>query len=389
MVLPSSTVPEYQGPLNGITVVAVEQAVAAPLCTARLADAGARVIKVERAGGDFARAYDAAAGADSSYFAWINHGKESIVLDIKDDDDRALLLRMVASADVFVQNLAPGALSRLGLGADVLRQRWPRLITCDISGYGDDPALADKKAYDLLIQAESGIIAISGGPNEMGRIGISLCDIGAGVTAYAAILEALIQRSITGVGTALSVSLFDVAAEWMTVPLVQHLYGAGGPTRVGLRHPTIAPYGAYATAEGDLTLISIQNEREWHRLCSEVLDRPGLATDERFSSNNRRVANRHALEAEIGAVVVTMSRREFTKRLEAASVAYGSVNDLADVTRHPALRRRTITSSDGRRFEFPAHPVQREHRSARTSVPAIGLNSESLRIEFAGRRWSD
>ncbi len=378
-----STAPGHGGPLQGINVVAVEQAVAAPLCTARLADAGARVIKVERSGGDFARAYDSAVGADSSYFAWINHGKESIVLDIKDEEDRALLLRMIEAADVFVQNLAPRALDRLSLGSGALRERWPRLITCDISGYGDGPGLADKKAYDLLIQAESGIIAISGGPNELGRIGISLCDIGAGVTAYAAILEALIQRSVTGVGAALSVSLFDVAAEWMTVPLVQHRYGDGGPSRVGLRHPTIAPYGAYATADGALTLISIQNEREWHRLCAEVLRRPDLATDERYSSNNRRVANRDALEAELGAVVATMSRGEFVDRLAAASIAFGSVNDLEDVARHPALRHRTIVSSDGRRFDLPAHPGHRQQEEVPIAVPRLDQHGEALRAEFS------
>ncbi len=378
-----STAPGHGGPLQGINVVAVEQAVAAPLCTARLADAGARVIKVERSGGDFARAYDSAVGADSSYFAWINHGKESIVLDIKDEEDRALLLRMIEAADVFVQNLAPRALDRLSLGSGALRERWPRLITCDISGYGDGPGLADKKAYDLLIQAESGIIAISGGPNELGRIGISLCDIGAGVTAYAAILEALIQRSVTGVGAALSVSLFDVAAEWMTVPLVQHRYGDVGPSRVGLRHPTIAPYGAYATADGALTLISIQNEREWHRLCAEVLRRPDLPTDERFSSNDRRVVNRDALEAELGAVVATMSRGEFVDRLAAASIAFGSINDLEDVARHPALRHRTIVSSDGRRFDLPAHPGHRQQEELPIAVPRLDQHGEALRAEFS------
>ncbi len=379
---PSPTATDHRGPLHGITVVAVEQAVAAPLCTARLADAGARVIKVERSGGDFARGYDSAVGADSSYFAWINHGKESIVLDIKDDEDRAVLLRMIEAADVFVQNLAPGALGRLGLGSGALRERRPRLITCDISGYGDDPDLADKKAYDLLIQAESGIIAVSGGPNELGRIGISLCDIGAGVTAYAAILEALIQRSVTGVGAALSVSLFDVAAEWMTVPLVQHRYGDVGPSRVGLRHPTIAPYGAYATADGALTLISIQNEREWHRLCVEVLRRPDLATDERFSSNNQRVVNRDALESELGAVVATMSRHEFVERLAAASIAYGAVNELDEVVRHPALRHRTIVSSDGALLEFPAHPVHRQQEGVPMTVPTLDQHGETLRAEF-------
>ncbi|MED5394091.1 MAG: CaiB/BaiF CoA-transferase family protein, partial [Actinomycetota bacterium] len=261
-------------PLDGVVVVALEQAVAGPLCTARMVDAGARVIKVERPTGDFARGYDRAGLGDSSYFAWTNHGKESVVLDLKTDDDADLLRRVIRSADVFVQNLAPGAAARLGFGADELRDCNPTLITCDISGYGESEGLADKKAYDLLIQAESGLVGISGGVNELGRIGISIIDIGAGVTAYAAVLEALVARAVSGEGSALEISLFDVAAEWMTVPFAQHVYGDVGPSRVGLRHPTIAPYGAYRTLDEKLTLLAVQNEREWGRLCVDVLGRP-------------------------------------------------------------------------------------------------------------------
>lgn len=372
-------------PLAGTTVVAIEQAVAAPLCTARLVDGGARVIKVERAGGDFARGYDRAALGDSSYFAWTNHGKESVELNIKDPGDAALLHRILAGADVMVQNLSPGALERAGFGSDQLRELHPQLITCDISGYGESPTVADKKAYDLLVQAESGIVGISGGPGELGRIGVSLCDIGTGVTAYGAILEALIARSISGSGSGVRVSLFDVAAEWMTVPYAQHVHGDGGPTRVGLRHPTIAPYGAFETADGTLTLISIQNEREWHRLCDDVLGQPALATDTRFVSNPDRVANRTELEAALGAIISTMSRETFQHRLNAGSIAFGTVSSLDDLVAHPALRHRSIVSTRGSAVELPAHPVRWSAERAGTagSVPMLGEHTSAIRAEFS------
>ena len=228
-------------PLEGILVVAIEQAVAAPLCTARLADAGARVIKIERQDGDFARGYDTAAGGESSYFAWLNQGKESVVLNYQSAEGAKLLEALIAKADILVQNMSPGALDRAGFGSEMLRNRHPALITCDISGYGDQPELSSMKAYDLLVQAESGLVSISGGPNELGRIGVSICDIGAGMTAHAGILEALVKRSTTGLGSGVSTSLFAVAAEWMTVPLIHAEYGSGAPKRVGLNHPSIAP----------------------------------------------------------------------------------------------------------------------------------------------------
>lgn len=371
-----------RGPLDGVLVVAIEQAVAAPLCTVRLADAGARVIKVERPGGDFARGYDHAAGGDSSYFAWTNHGKQSVVLDFKAPDDAALLHRILARTDVFVQNLAPGALTRAGFDSDDLRRRYPRLITCDISGYGESPELATRKAYDLLIQAESGLVGISGGPGELGRIGVSLCDIGTGVTAQAAILEALIARSVAGHGTAIRLSLFDVAAEWMTVPFIQHLAGAS-PERVGLRHPSIAPYGAYATAEGALTLVSIQNEREWERLC-DVLGRPDLAGDARFVTNTRRVENRTELERVLDSLIGGLTRSELQQRLSQAAIAFGSVNSLADLVDHPALRRRTVVSSTGSTLGIPAHPVQSIATPIDSpAVPVLGADTDRIRAEFA------
>ena len=373
------------GPLDGMLVVALEQAVAAPLCTARLAEAGARVIKIERAEGDFARGYDRAGGGDSSYFVWLNQGKESLTLDLKSAADMALMRRLLARADVFVQNLAPGACARLGIGSAALREAHPRLVTCDISGYGEEEAVAHLKAYDFLIQGESGLVAVSGAPGEMGRIGVSACDIGAGMTAHAAVLEALMLRERTGTGSMVRVSLFDVAAEWMTVPLAHAEHGAGAPARQGLRHPSIAPYGGFVTAEGATTLISIQNEREWKRLCAEVLERPGLAADPRFISNNDRVANRPALEAEIGAALAGMEAEVFRARLAAASIAYGAVNEVADLARHPALRRRQVTASGGGALSLPAAPVRwpDRDRPAPGPAPRIGQQEAAIRAEFA------
>ncbi len=373
-------------PLDGLLVVAVEQAVAAPLATARLADAGARVIKIERADGDFARGYDTAAGGDSSYFAWANHGKESLAADLKDPGDAALVHRILASADVFVQNLAPGAAARAGFDPAELRAAHPRLITCDISGYGDDDAVRDKKAYDLLVQAESGLVAVSGPPGELGRIGVSVCDIGTGVTAHAAILEALVERSITGRGRGLAVSLFDVAAEWMTVPFAHHAAGTP-PTRVGLRHPSIAPYGAFETSDGHLTLISIQNEREWVRLCGDVLERSELATDPRFGDNDRRVDARAALDATLAEIIGRLDRPTFQARLSAASIAFGNVSSLDDLATHAALRRRSVRSSHGEIVSLPAHPVRHVDGlgtvEATRSVPAIDAQGAAIRAEFS------
>ncbi|MEM8708506.1 MAG: CaiB/BaiF CoA-transferase family protein [Actinomycetota bacterium] len=369
------------GPLEGILVVTVEQAVAAPLATQRMADAGARVIKIERPGGDFARGYDRAVHGDSSYFAWTNHGKESVVLDIGEPGDAAFLHRLISSADVFVQNLAPGALVRRGFGSAALREVSPRLITLDVSGYGEAPEVADKKAYDLLVQAESGIVGVSGPPGELGRVGVSICDIGTGITAYAAILEALVARATTGEGRALAVSLFDVAAEWMTVPLVQHELGDGGPERVGLRHPSIAPYGAFETADGALTLIAVQNEPEWRRLTGDVLGRSELADDERFIDNPARVANRHALEVDLGETIGHLDAATLRGRLDAAAIAWGAVSSLDDLVAHPALRRRSVVASSGEPAALPAHPVRPAPPDS-SSVPMLGAHTDAIRAEF-------
>ena len=370
-------------PLEGILVVAVEQAVAAPLCTARLVDAGARVINIERPGGDFARKYDTSGKGDSSYFVWINQGKESVVLDFKDPNDKQLLHAMIAKADVFIQNLAPGAIARAGFGLDALREMHPRLITCDISGYGDAPEVANMKAYDFLVQGESGLVSVSGGPNELGRIGVSVCDIGAGMTAHAGILEALLLRANTGKGSAVRTSLFDVAAEWMTVPLLHYEHGSGAPERQGLRHPSIAPYGAYRTVEGIDTILSIQNEREWARFCSEVLKNADLAVETEFSSNNIRVKNRDALDAKINAELSELSAEQFRQRLEAASIAFGGLNSVEDLSNHPALRRRSAFTSDGLPIQLPDSPINTSERPPR-AVPKLGNATDAVRAEFLG-----
>ncbi|HEX7968820.1 MAG TPA: CoA transferase, partial [Stellaceae bacterium] len=343
-------------PLDGTLVVALEQAVAAPLCSSRLADAGARVIKIERPEGDFARGYDRAALGQSSYFVWLNRGKESIVLDIKDAADRELLHRMIARADVFLQNLAPGAAARAGFDPAELRRRHKRLIACSITGYGNSGPYRDMKAYDLLIQAESGLAHLSGPPEAPGRVGVSVSDIAAGLGAYAAILEALFARERSGEGAVLSISLFDATAEWMAVPFLHHEYGGKAPERLGLKHPSIAPYGAFAAADGKEIVIAIQNEREWQRFCAAILERPELAADPRFSDNNRRVANRAALDALIAEVFARAPRAALGQRLDAADIAFGNLNTVADFARHPPLRL-LATPTPGGPVDVPAPPA--------------------------------
>lgn len=372
-------------PLEGLLVVSIEQALAAPLCTARLAEAGARVIKVERAEGDFARGYDKAAKGASSYFTWTNQNKESVVLNFREQDDAELLEQLLAKADVFIQNLAPGAMARAGFGAERLRRDYPRLITLDITGYGESDAVRHLKAYDFLIQAESGLTGISGGVNEMGRIGVSICDIGAGMTAHAAVLEALIKRERSGEGAALAISLFDVAADWMSVPLMHEEYGKGAPKRVGLKHPSMAPYGAFETSEGALTLISIQNDREWPRFCEIVLGDAAIAQDERFQSNNERVRHREELEQMITSVTRTIEQNEFKARLSEAGIAFGAVNSVAELGQHPALRRREVGTDNGTTVSIPAAPIRwlnTHDETEHSHAPATGADTDRVRQEF-------
>jgi crotonobetainyl-CoA:carnitine CoA-transferase CaiB-like acyl-CoA transferase len=371
-------------PLEGLLVVTLEQAVAAPYCSSRLADAGARVIKLERPEGDFARGYDKAANGMSSYFVWLNRGKESLVIDIKNPDDAALLHRLLAKADVFIQNLAPGATARAGFGSEDLRARHPRLITVDISGYGDQGEYAEMKAYDLLVQAESAIASITGHPAGPGRIGVSACDIACGMAAHAGVLEALIARGITGHGKGIKVSLFDGMADWMNVPLMFFEGTGRAPERMGLAHPSICPYGAFPTKDGALVLISIQNEREWKDFTARFMLDVSLQTRPGFETNVIRVANRAEVDAHIATVFATLTRDEAAQRLRAANTAYGFVNTVAEFARHPALRRHTVETPVGPIAIASPPAIFSDGPRTLGPVPAIGAHSTAIRREFAG-----
>ena len=369
-------IPMNSKPLDGILVVALEQAVAAPWCTSRLADAGARVIKIERPEGDFARGYDTAVHGESSYFVWINRGKESVALDLRQETDKAQLRELVAAADVFIQNLAPGACARLGFGSAKLRAEHPRLITCDISGYGESGPLHQLKAYDLLVQAESGLVAVSGAPGAWGRIGVSICDITAGMNALIGVQQALLQRERTGHGSGINVSLFDSAAELMAVPYLQARYGAGAPERVGLKHPSIAPYGAFTCSEGREVVLSIQNEREWLSFCKVVLDDESIATDPRFVGNRARTQNRAVLDETVQAVFVQLTYAQAVDRLTEAQTAYGAINSVYDLINHPQLRTREMKVG-GRSVQVPASPFVTEWDDPDfRPVPAINQHDE-------------
>ena len=369
--------------LEGILVVSLEQAVAAPLCTARLADAGARVIKVERPEGDFARGYDHVVNGESAYFVWLNRGKESVVADLKDPADLALIKAMIAQADVFVQNLAPGAVARLGLGVEQLRADHPRLICCSISGYGEAGPYRDAKAYDLLIQAEAGLAAITGSPEAPGRVGVSIADIACGTNAFAAILEALALRERTGVGSAISVSLFDSLAEWMAVPLLHNDYAGKAPARVGIAHPSIAPYGVYRVGDGSAIVLAVQNEREWARFCATVIERPDLAEDPRFNANAFRYAKRPELDAEIAKALADVDGPTLVARLEQAGLAFGRLNEVSGLSEHPQLRRVEVATPHGP-AHIPAPPAIRDGQHAQLGpVPALGDHTLALRAEFA------
>jgi crotonobetainyl-CoA:carnitine CoA-transferase CaiB-like acyl-CoA transferase len=374
-------------PLDGLLVVTLEQAVAAPYCSSRLADAGARVIKIERPEGDFARGYDRAAHGASSYFVWTNRGKESIALDLKAQADLNLLRRMIARADVFIQNLAPGATARMGLASDILRQQHPRLITCDISGYGESGTLHTMKAYDLLVQAESGLVAVSGAPGDgvesLGRIGVSVCDINAGLNALIGIQQALLQRARTGRGSGVTVSLFGSAAELMSVPYLQTRYGGQEPQRVGLRHPSIAPYGAFTCADGRDIVISIQNEREWVDFCREVLGEPDLPSDPRAVNNSARVANRPWLDGKVASLFASLPSADIVRRLDAAQTAYGNVNGVRDLIAHPQLRTHPMPVGPAE-ISVPASPwITDWEAQSFAPAPALDEHGQAIRREFS------
>jgi crotonobetainyl-CoA:carnitine CoA-transferase CaiB-like acyl-CoA transferase len=372
------------GALEGITVIALEQAVAAPLATSRLADAGARVIKLERPEGDFARGYDGYVHGQSSYFVWNNRGKESCVVDLKKPEDLALVEAMLASADVFVQNLAPGATDRLGIGSADLRRRFPRLIVCDIGGYAPGTPDQERKAYDLLVQAEAGLAGITGsaasGPT---RVGISICDVSTGQAAYAAILEALLRRGRTGEGSHLQLSLFDTIAEYLNVPYLASRYGGKEPARLGLAHPSIAPYGVFRAKDGDI-LISIQNEREWAVFCARVMGDAGLANDPRFNLNTLRVRNRAELDARVQQAFGSRTMEDLATLLDEVRIAYGRVSTMADLAAHRSAAMATVETPAGP-VELLAAPVLVDGaRPVLGRVPALGEHDAAIRAEFGG-----
>lgn len=333
-------------PLQGLKVVTIEQAVAAPFASSRLADAGAEVVKIERPEGDFARGYDTAAAGQSSYFVWLNRGKTSVICDLTTDAGKAALEAQIATADVVIQNLKNGALEKLGFGAGRLATDYPKLIICSISGYGETGPMADRKAYDLLVQAESGLCSITGGPSEPSRVGLSVVDIATGATAHAAILEALIQRGITGAGAQISVSMFDVIAEWLTVPLLNHESG-NSPSRLGMMHPSIAPYGVFTTKDGKQILLAVQSDREWRQLCREFLNDVSLGTQPKFATNVARVQNRDATDRMVADGFAAMTAEEATPVLLRAGLALANVNDMAGLAAHPHLRRVTLKTPKG------------------------------------------
>ena len=374
-------------PLDGITVVTLEHAIAAPFCTRQLADLGARVVKVERPGvGDFARAYDGRVRGLASHFVWSNRSKESLTLDVKHAEAPAILDRLLAKADVLVQNLAPGAAARLGLSYEALRGRHPRLIVCDISGYGADGPYRDKKAYDLLIQSESGFVSITGTPDEPAKAGCSIADIAAGMYAYSNILAALIERGRTGQGKGIDVSMLESMTEWMGYPLYYAFDGAEPPPRAGAAHATIYPYGPFPTGDGKTVMLGLQNEREWEVFCAKVLEQPGLATDPRFDSNARRTASRDELKRLIVAAFASLAAEEVVKRLDDAQIANARVNTMADVWEHPQLKARHRWVE----VPTPAGPVPAllppgapDAAHARMdAVPALGQHTRALLAEL-------
>jgi itaconate CoA-transferase len=381
-------------PLDGITVVTLEHAIAAPFCTRQLADLGARVIKVERPGsGDFARAYDERVKGMASHFVWSNRSKESLTLDVKHPDAQKVLAQLLARADVLVQNLAPGAAARLGLSFEALHEQHPRLIVCDISGYGDDPEnpgpYRDKKAYDLLIQAEAGFLSVTGSPDEPAKAGNSIADIAAGMYAYSGILSALLQRGRTGKGSRIDVSMLESMVEWMSYPLYYAFDGATPPPRAGAAHATIYPYGPFPAGDGHTVMLGLQNEREWAAFCQQVLQQPTLAADERFASNSRRVANREALRQLIVEAFALLTAPQVIARLEEAQIANARVNAMQDVWQHPQLKARQRWTQ----VPTPSGPVPALLPPGQTAayeprmdaVPGLGQHTEAILGELG---WS-
>jgi len=370
-------------PLEGITVVALEQAVAAPFATRQLADLGARVIKVERPRtGDFARSYDTTVDGLSSHFVWLNRSKESLTLDLKKEGARGILEGLLERADVFVQNLAPGAAERLGFGAQALREWHPRLVVCDVSGYGSSGPYKDKKAYDLLVQCEAGLVSITGTPETPSKVGIAVADIAAGMYAYSGILAALLRRERTGEGAALEVSLFEALAEWMGFPAYYAMYGEREPPRSGASHASIAPYGPFECGDGEEIFFGIQNEREWERFCEVVLGRPEMASDELFDGNSRRVENREALEEEISAILGQLSSQEALEKLERASIANARMRSVKGLIEHPQLetrdRWREVGSPAGTLHALLPPVAMAGTEPVMAPIPSVGAHTDEI-----------
>ena len=364
--------------LDGLLVVTLEQAVAGPYCSRLLAERGARVIKLERAEGDFARAYDKVIKGDSAYFVWLNSGKESVVVDLKSDADQQLLRNLLKPADIFIQNLRPGAVERLGFGYEAVSAINSNIVMCSISGFGLTGEYAQMKAYDALIQAETGLCSVTGQPGQPSKVGASICDISTGLSAYGEILNALIARARDGHGAHVDVSLFEVMSEWMAVPLSYYEYGGKLLRGTGLDHGQIAPYGAYETADGPIFIV-VQNQREWVQLCRDVLEAPEMADDPRYKDNVARMENRDALRVDIHAYFKRFSRAEMAAKLQHAGVAFGTVNDVSDLKDHPALVRKTVETSGneislvrrvGDTTTVPAH------------VPGLDEHGPAIRAEF-------
>ena len=377
-------------PLEGLLVVSIEQAVAAPFAARQLADLGARVIKIERPdGGDFARDWDEIVQGLSSYFAWLNRGKESVTADLKATADRNLVEGLLAEADVFIQNLAPGAADRLNLGAAQLVERYPRLVACDISGYGEGGPYESKKAYDLLIQCEAGLVSVTGTGSDPAKVGISIADIAGGMYAFSGILSALYERERTGSGSALQVSLFDALAEWMGHPAYVGHYRGEDPQRTGTSHASIAPYGPFPTAGGTEVNLAIQSEREWRTFCEEILDREDLLQDERFSGNSSRVANREALEAIVGEALAELELDDLVRRLDQTRLAYGLMRTASELVEHPQLtgrdRWRTVGSPVGDVLALLPPFALGGREPAMGDIPALGEHDQSVRTWLAGR----
>jgi itaconate CoA-transferase len=374
-------------PLEGITVVSLEQAVAAPFATRQLADLGARVIKVERPEvGDFARGYDTTVKGLSSHFVWLNRSKESLTLNLKEVGAKEILGRLIEKADVFIQNLAPGAAGRLGFGAEILRERHPRLIVCDVSGYGASGPYRDKKAYDLLVQCEAGLVSITGTPEAPSKVGVSIADIACGMYAYSGILTALLRRERSGEGASIEVSLFEALGEWMGFPAYFTLYGGEEPPRTGASHAAIAPYGPFECGDGELIFLGLQNEREWGRFCEVVLEQPALADDKRFQSNSERVENVDALRRAIEGILQQLSSEEAIDRLEGAKIANARMRTVRDFTDHPQLeardRWREVGSPVGPLRALLPPAIMDGTEPVMAPIPSVGEHTDAILEEL-------